>query len=59
MIKNAKVEPGVTPSSLSGKPSTHVVDGEPLAEGEEPGKTIKKAAKALEPTLGLGQSPEA
>lgn len=45
MIKNARIEPGKTPSEVSGAPATHVDDGVPLADGEElPQKRLEKLA---------------
>ena len=35
MEKNARITPGVTPSAVSGKPSTTVDNEEPVAEGEK------------------------
>jgi len=48
MIKHAKLEPGTTPSQVSGKPATKIEDGVPLADGEQvPEATVEKAASAL------------
>jgi len=45
MIKHAKVEVGKTPSEVSGKPSTRVVEGVPLADGEQlPEKRLEKSS---------------
>lgn len=35
MEKNARITPGVTPSAVSGKPSTDVDNDEPVADGEK------------------------
>jgi hypothetical protein len=35
MEKNARITPGVTPSAVSGKPSTSVDNDEPVADGEK------------------------
>lgn len=35
MEKNARITSGVTPSAVSGKPSTHIDNEEPVAEGEK------------------------
>lgn len=42
MIKTARLEPGVSPSAISGKPSERIVAGEALTAEEA--KTVKKAA---------------
>lgn len=49
MIKNSRVEPGKTPSSVSSRISTHVSNGEPLADGEvlSEEKTLEKSSKYL------------
>lgn len=49
MIKNSRIEPGKTPSLISGKTSTKVEEGEPLATGEEisTDRTVEKAASIL------------
>ena len=36
MTKTGKIEPGTTPSEVSGRRSTRVVRGVPLADGEAP-----------------------
>lgn len=41
MEKNARVEEGKTPSAVSGKPCTHVREGEPLC-GNEKCKSVKQ-----------------
>lgn len=51
MIKHANIEPGKTPSEISGKPSTHVVDGVPLADGEQlPEKRLEKSVELTDHT---------
>ena len=47
MIKNARIESGVTPSEVSGKVSTSVVDGVPLADGEKPPEKRLDSSSAL------------
>lgn len=45
MEKNARIEPGKTPSAVSGKPSTDVDNDEPVAEGEK-AASVKDALPA-------------
>lgn len=49
MIKNGKVEIGKTPSAVSGKTATRLVDGEPVRRHEQtndPG--LKKLASLIQ-----------
>jgi len=48
MIKTGQVRPGKTPSTVSGLPSTKVVDEEPVRQGERPvDPGLKKLASVL------------
>ena len=48
MIKTGKVVRGETPSEISGKPSSKILKGTPLAEGERvPRKTLEKLASQI------------
>ena len=52
MIKTARVEPGKTPSAISGGVSDHVEKGEALAEGEH------LLVDMVEVARGLREDPE-
>lgn len=48
MEKTGQVRPGKTPSTVSGLPSTEIVHGEPVREGEQPvDPGLEKLATAL------------
>ncbi len=50
MTKTGRVEVGVTPSVVSGKKSTKLVDGEPVRGDEKPTDPgMKKAASLVKP----------
>lgn len=48
MIKTGRIEPGKTPSTVSGRPSEVIRKGEPVRRDEKtPERTISKVAKQL------------
>lgn len=51
MTKNARVEPGKTPSVASGAPSDTVKQGEAVCRGEKLEGSIVKTAKAMQPLI--------
>ena len=51
MEKTGQVRPGKTPSTVSGLPSTQIVQGEPVRPGEAPvDPGPRKLASTLEPS---------
>lgn len=54
MTKTGKVTPHETPSVVSGRAATHVVDGEPVCRGEDPeAYRLEKLAKAFKETQAM------
>lgn len=52
MIKTGRVQPGKTPSVVSGRPSTEIVDEEPVLHGERP---VDPGLKKLASTFGTSE----
>jgi hypothetical protein len=58
MIKTGKVEIGSTPADNISGPCDAIVDGEPVANGYIPEKSIEKSARLLDPDEESGINNE-